>query len=83
MTPPSTRNTASQRNTAQEPGRLPPLRTIAKDTDSGKVGEIMDYLPTGSLNPSTAVLRPEGGGLEWRTDIGNLVPLNGWTGRAA
>ena len=74
--PPSRRSAATH-----EPGRLPPLRSIAKDTGSGNVGEIMHYLPTGSLNPSTAVLRPEGGGLEWRTDIGSLVPLNGWPGR--
>jgi hypothetical protein len=62
---------------------LPPIRSVAKDEATGKVGEIMDYEPTGALEPRTVVLRPEGGGLEWRTQIENLVPLPGWMGRVA
>jgi hypothetical protein len=63
--------------------RLPPIRSVAKDEATGKVGEIMDYEPTGALEPRTAVLRPEGGGLEWRTPVEMLGPLPGWIGRVA
>ena len=63
--------------------RLPAVRSIAKDSVTGNIGEIMDYEPTGAPDPSTAVLRPEGGGLEWRTPVRALIPLPGWPpGRA-
>ena len=63
--------------------RLPPIRSLVNDAESGNVGQIMDYLPTGSPQPSTAVLRPENGGLEWRTPVGSLIPLDGWNGHVA
>jgi hypothetical protein len=54
---------------------LPAIRSIVKDARDGKVGQVMDYLPTGAEKPTTAVLRPPGGGLEWRASLDDIAPL--------